>query len=169
MMTIVSSIFRVLCFPHEGKVVTIDQLSYCMLDSRTNVSMNIPFVSGSMGAYDSVGVGMFKDSSLMGTFTLPPPFNPSNSTPICMISLGTIESQGGSSASRLVSSNVLDVNKDPWVVPHPSKVESFEKVCWLSTIEISYQAIQSTSTNANQNLHHDMEYDQFTLPIWVFM
>ena len=34
MMTIVSSIFRVLCFPHEGKVVTIDLLSYCMLDSR---------------------------------------------------------------------------------------------------------------------------------------
>ena len=118
--------------------------------------MNIPFVSGSMGAYDSVGVSMFKDSSLMGTFTLHPPFNPSNSTPICMTSLDTIESQGGSSSSRLVLSNVLDVNKDPWVVPHPSKVE---------LVEISYQEIQSTSTNANQNLHHDMEYDQFTLPM----
>jgi hypothetical protein len=56
-MTIfVSSIFKVLHFPYEGKLVTIDQLSYYMLDYRTNIGENIPFINGSIGAYDSVQV-----------------------------------------------------------------------------------------------------------------
>jgi len=92
MKVVVSSIFRVLCFPHEGKVVSIDQLSYSTLDSRNNVGMNILFVSSSMSVYDSISVVMFKDSSLMGTFTLPPPFNYSHTFSICMICLGDIES-----------------------------------------------------------------------------
>ena len=54
--------------------------------------MNIPFIGDSMSGYDSNGVGMFKDSSLMGTFTLPPPFNSSHTFSICMICLGDIES-----------------------------------------------------------------------------
>jgi hypothetical protein len=28
MIAVVSSIFHTLCFPHEGKIVTIDQLSF---------------------------------------------------------------------------------------------------------------------------------------------
>jgi hypothetical protein len=32
MIVVVSLIFRVLCFPHEGKIVTIDQLSYSRID-----------------------------------------------------------------------------------------------------------------------------------------
>jgi hypothetical protein len=73
MTIVVSSVFRVFHFPHHGKVVTIDHLEYCMFDYKTNNGMYIPFISGYSIAYENVGVGMFKDSSLKGTFTLPPP------------------------------------------------------------------------------------------------
>jgi hypothetical protein len=92
MKVVVSSVFRVLCCPHEGKVIIIDQFSYCTLDSRNIFYMNVLCVSSSMSVYDSIGVFMFNDSSLMGTFTLPPPFNSSHTFFICMICLGAIES-----------------------------------------------------------------------------
>jgi hypothetical protein len=72
MTILVSLVLNVLHFPHEGRVITIDPLEYCTLDYRTRNGMNIPFFSGSSRTYDIFGVGMFKDSSLMGTFTLPP-------------------------------------------------------------------------------------------------
>lgn len=53
--------------------MTINQLTYYTPDMRTNVGITMPFVSDSMRDYKSVGVGMFKDSSLMVTFILPPP------------------------------------------------------------------------------------------------
>jgi hypothetical protein len=81
---------------------------------------NIPFVGDSQSAYMSVGVGMFKDSSLMGTFTLPPPPPSSNVAPINMISSFTSGSLG---------------SFDPWVVPHPErKLSLMELAChsqWL--------------------------------------
>jgi hypothetical protein len=33
---VVSSVFRVLHFPHQGNIVTIDQLAFCTPDLRTN-------------------------------------------------------------------------------------------------------------------------------------
>lgn len=72
-IAVVSSIFRFLHFPHQGMAVTINQLTYYTPDMKTNVGITIPFVSDSMRDYKSVSAGMFKDSSLMGTFILPPP------------------------------------------------------------------------------------------------
>jgi len=62
MIPVISSISRVLCFPHQGKVVIIDQLEYCMLNCRNKNGMNVSFVNGSLSAYDSVCVELFKDS-----------------------------------------------------------------------------------------------------------
>lgn len=95
-----------------------------MPSNRTNSGMNIPFVSGSSGANESVGVGMFKDSLLMGTFTLPPPLTPKDMAPICMIPSCTFESHGFT---------------DPCVVPNPSKLESFRASMLLSAVEIAFQ------------------------------
>jgi hypothetical protein len=53
MRAIVSTLFCVVRFPHQGKVVTVDQLAFFNYDTRT--------------------VGLLKDSSLMGTFPIPPP------------------------------------------------------------------------------------------------
>jgi hypothetical protein len=59
--------------------VTIDQLDYCTLDARTQTTKNIPFLGESEITYESVGVGLLKDSSLMGTFPTPL-FQPRNTS-----------------------------------------------------------------------------------------
>jgi hypothetical protein len=60
-MTIVaSSVFRMLQFPHQGKIVTIDQLNYCIPDSNTHNIDNVLLVGDSQLSYESVGVGLLK-------------------------------------------------------------------------------------------------------------
>jgi hypothetical protein len=84
MCAVVSTLFYVMCFPHQGKVVTIDQLAFFHSDARTG---NVPFISKTPPGYENIGVGLLKDSSLMGTFSIPPPDVPHPFvTPINMIS-----------------------------------------------------------------------------------
>jgi hypothetical protein len=66
----VSTLFHVLHFPHQGKIVTVDQLAYFNSDSRIG---NVPLIEQISSSYEDVGVGILKYSSLMGTFPLPPP------------------------------------------------------------------------------------------------
>jgi hypothetical protein len=42
MHAIVSTLFHVVCFPHQGKVVTIDQLAFFNSNAHTR---NIPFIA----------------------------------------------------------------------------------------------------------------------------
>jgi hypothetical protein len=91
---IVSLIFRVLLFPHQGNIVMIDQIVLFTLDLRTNAGSNIPFIDDSKNSYTSVSVGMFKESSLMGTFTLSRPHPSTNISLINMISSLTSGSLG---------------------------------------------------------------------------
>jgi len=67
---VVSSLFRVLHFPLEGKIITVDQISFFSSGSSNG---NIPYVGNIEIPFESVGAVLFKDSALMGTFTLPPP------------------------------------------------------------------------------------------------
>jgi hypothetical protein len=76
MIVVASSIFLLLQFPHQGKIVIVDQLDYCTLDINNHSKNNIPFLGHSNFEYESVGVGLLKDSSLMGVFPLPPPDPP---------------------------------------------------------------------------------------------
>jgi hypothetical protein len=68
---ITSSVFHLLQFPHQGKIVTVDQLDYCTPYLYDYAMNNDSFLCPSIG-YESVGVGLLKDSSLMGIFPLPP-------------------------------------------------------------------------------------------------
>jgi hypothetical protein len=70
MCVIVSTLFRVLRFPCQGKFVMVDQLAFFNFDSRTS---NVPFISKRPPGYENVGVGLLKVSTLMGTFPIPPP------------------------------------------------------------------------------------------------
>ena len=70
MIVVASLVFRCFQFPHQGKIVTIDQLSFF---SSSVSNDNIPYVGNTEIPYESVGVGLFKDSYLMRTFSLPPP------------------------------------------------------------------------------------------------
>ncbi len=69
MRAVASSLFRVIRFPHQGKIVTVDQLSFFASSSEGNV----PYVEHTSIPYESVGAGLFKDPTLMGVFSLPPP------------------------------------------------------------------------------------------------
>ena len=72
-MTVVASmVFRTLKFLHLGKIVTIDQLYFYTLDVTTPTANNIPMLGQSPPPYQSIGVGMLKDSSLMGIFSIKP-------------------------------------------------------------------------------------------------
>ena len=68
MTMVVSLVFRVIRFPHQENIIIIDQLDYC--SPEIGIHSNVPFVGNSKIVIQDAGVGMFKDSSLMGTFTI---------------------------------------------------------------------------------------------------
>jgi len=159
MMAVVSSVFRVIRFPHEGKLVTIDQLSYCRAETTTATRPNIPLVSNSTRACDNVGVGMYP--ALMGTFNLPPPISYIDSVPIYAIS-----SIATNSTDKICYFRT-SYFEDPWVVP-VSSVLVEEDGCTgtpmtSSAAEIAYQAVQSAIADPDCVSYPSMEeYDQYT-------
>jgi hypothetical protein len=73
-MTVVASlVFRCVQFPHQGKIGIVDQLDFCTTDAHAPATNNIPFLGDHKITYESIGVGLLKDSSLMGTFPTPLP------------------------------------------------------------------------------------------------
>ena len=73
-MTIIASeLFQTPEFPHLGKIVTIDQLDFCSSDVTTPTVNNIPMLGQSPPPYQSIGVGVMKDSTLMVVFPSTPP------------------------------------------------------------------------------------------------
>jgi hypothetical protein len=75
MQVVVATIFRVLLFPHEGRIVTIDQLSFSRPDLALGAS-TVPMVDNPQASVVNVGVSLCP--SLMGTFDYPPPHSDVN-------------------------------------------------------------------------------------------
>jgi hypothetical protein len=126
MCAIVSTLFHVLCFPHQGKVVTVDQLSFFNSNSRTR---NVPFISKTPHGYENIDMGLLKDSTLMGTFPIPPP----NIPPPFFASINMIST----------SFHETPVSHDPWIAPNPGDYLRYGKHMPLSPVESAYHAIQS--------------------------
>jgi hypothetical protein len=128
MNIVVSTLFHVVHFPHQGKVITVDQLAFFNSDARTS---NVSFISKTPPGYENVGMGLLRDSTLMGTFPIPPPdFPPPLVALINMISTFFHETP---------------VSYDPWIVPDPSDYLRYGDQMPLSLVESTYQAIQSTT------------------------
>ena len=73
-MTVLAlTVFRILQFPHLGKILTIDQIEFCSPNVISPTMNNIPMLGQSPPPYWSTGVGMLKDSTLMGVFPSAPP------------------------------------------------------------------------------------------------
>jgi hypothetical protein len=131
MHAVVSTLFRVVHFPHQGKVITIDQLALFNSDAHTG---NVPFITNPPPPpheYKNVGVGLLKESLLMGTFPITPidvphPFVAS----INMIS---------------TSIHGTPVSHNPWMVPNPNDHLHYNDKMPLSPVESTYQAIQSAN------------------------
>ena len=66
MQALASTIFWVVQFPFQGKIVTIDQLYFITPSAITNDANNIPLLTTPQ--YKDIGVGLIKYSSLMGVF-----------------------------------------------------------------------------------------------------
>jgi hypothetical protein len=125
MVVVISTYFCMITFPHKGGIVAIDQLTFFASDSH--VTGSVPLVGETLHSYQHVGVGLLKDSSLMGTFSLPPPLLPDNSSSVAYINM-------------ISSSTIL---ADPWIVPDETNIQSFGDRMPLSPIELDYEAIYS--------------------------
>jgi hypothetical protein len=150
MTAVASSVFRCVQFPHQGKIVTIDQLDFCTPDARIPATNNIPFLGDHAVTYESVGVGLLKDSSLMGTFPTPLPPTTSHIAAVNMISTWPQQSLESS---------------DPWIVPSPLEFDGLSDFMPLSPAEAAYVAIQSTSPSSNTS--HALAIDTYSLPSWL--
>ena len=116
MSAIASVVLWVVVFPHEGKLVTVDQLGFTRKGCMETNESTIPLVDQVKPTSESLGVGMY--TSLMGTFDIPAPINYLGSTSV------------GNSIATVVD------RIDPWVLPshHEPEVP-------LSATEVAYQAI----------------------------
>lgn len=70
--------------------MVVNQLAFFSYDSLT---CNIPYVGKIATPYENIRSGLFKDSSLMGIFPLPP------------LNFATV--------------NMISSRHDPWIVPNP--------------------------------------------------
>jgi hypothetical protein len=87
MKAITSSVFRTMMFPHNGKIVTIDQLTHYKPNHSANIDNILPFVHTISDAFSVIDMGprIFKDPSLLGEYHVAPPLlHPS--TQVCVVS-----------------------------------------------------------------------------------
>ena len=143
MSGIASVVFRVVVFPHEGKLVTVDQLSFTQKGRMETNESTIPLVDQVRLASESSGARMY--ASLMGTFDLLAPINYIGSTSV------------GKSIATVVD------RTDPWVLPshHEPKVP-------LSAVEVAYQAIiQTTIDPIPDPLTVSDDLEEVYMPAWA--
>ena len=71
MATVVSTYLRKIAFSFQGGITIIDQLAF-FANSSLSIG-SIPLMHGNSQSLQNVRVGLLKDPSLMGTFSLPSP------------------------------------------------------------------------------------------------
>ena len=111
MAAVVSTYFRKIAFPYQGKITIIDQHTF--LPNGSQVTGSIPLIHGSSHQLQNIGVGLLKYPVLMGTFALPPPCN-----------LGEVASVGTCNMIYSIpKSSENDSEMDHTVVLPPSPIE----------------------------------------------
>jgi hypothetical protein len=86
MKAVASSVFRTIMFPHNGKIVTIDQVSHYEPNPSANLDNILPLIHSNKDTYPLIemGPGIFKDPSLLGTYHGAPPLLPPSQ--VCVVS-----------------------------------------------------------------------------------
>jgi len=100
MAVVVSTYFRTITFPHKGGITIIEQTSF--FASNSQVMGSIPFFNGPSLSLQSIGVGLFKYPSLMGTFTLLPP---SGTSEVVRVETCYMLSSTSSNLKRIINNN----------------------------------------------------------------
>jgi hypothetical protein len=155
MQAVVATFFRVFLFPHEGQIVTIDQLSFSRPDPSLGAS-TVPLIDNPQPGVINVGVGLCP--YLMGTFDYPPPH-------------GDIKFISNHHKVDIfqVSSFCMTYFEDPWILPSPSatmdETGHSGMSMPLSTTEVAYSLVQQASANTNLTLAQEL--DPLLEPIWA--
>jgi hypothetical protein len=132
MQAVVATVFLVLLFPHEGRIVTIDQFSFSRPDLALGAS-TVPMIDNPQAGVINVGVGLCP--YFMGTFDYPPPH-------------GDVKFISTHHKAEIfhVSSFRTTYFQDPWILPSPSATvdETGHTVMSmpLSTAEVAYSLVQ---------------------------
>ena len=145
MKVVSSTIYRLVHFPHQGKIISINQLDYCTPNLWFDSTSNAPLVSESYKVPKLIGVGLSKYPYLMGVFSLPVP-------DAVVVQINMISS---------VSTHL----GDPWVIPNPSEVKSYGDTMPLSSAESSYSMIQSEIAS-NVCFSQEDELAQYSFLQW---
>jgi hypothetical protein len=155
MQAVVATVFWVLLFPHEGWIVTIDQLSFSRPDPALGASM-VPMIDNPQPGVVNVGVGLCP--SLMGTFDYPLPHD----------DIKFISNHHKVEIFQ-VSSFCTTYFEHPWRFPSPSATMDEEGNLGmsmpLSTTEVVYSLVQQASTNTDPT--PTQELDPLLEPSWA--
>jgi hypothetical protein len=155
MQAMVATVFRVLFFPHKGRIVTIDQLSFSRPDPALGAS-TVPMIDNPQRSVINVGVGLCP--SLMGTFDYPPPHD----------DVKFISNHHKAEIFH-VSSFHMTYFVDLWILPSPSAMmdetgHSGMSIP-LSSAKVVYSLFQQASANPDQT--PAQELDPLLEPIWA--
>jgi hypothetical protein len=155
MQAVVATVFRVLLFPHEDWIVTIDQLCFSRPDPSLGVSV-VLMIDNPQPSIVNVGVGLCP--YLMRTFDYLP-------------SQGDVKFISDHHKVEIfqVSSFRMTYFNDPWILPSPSVMMDGighpGMSMPLSIAEVAYSLVQQASTNTNPN--PAQELDQLLEPTWA--
>jgi hypothetical protein len=157
MVIVVSSVFHVLCFPHQGDIVTIDQLSFAYSTPNAYVGPSIPMIDNSQPKTKNISVENV--SSLMGTFDFSAPIH----------HVYAMSSRLDSAERSIPFRN--SYFSDPWTLPSmTSSIEgqSHDGMAMpLSAVEIVYQSILDSFAGPNPVTSQMDEEDPVLRPVWA--
>jgi hypothetical protein len=94
MKAVASFVFHTMMFPHNGNIITIDQVSHYEPNPSSNIDNILPFVHTNLEAYPLIEMGpiIFKYPSFLRTYHgAPPLIHPS--AQVCVISSNGIETR----------------------------------------------------------------------------
>jgi hypothetical protein len=155
MQMVVATVFQVFLFPHEGRIVTIDQLSFSRLDPSLGAS-TVPLIDNHQPGMVNVGVGLCP--YLMGTFDYPPP-------------QGDIKFISNHHKVEIfqVSSFRTTYFTDPWILPSPSSMMEGAGHPGMSmplfVAKVAYSLVQQDSADIDPT--PAQELDPTLEPIWA--
>jgi hypothetical protein len=158
MHAVVATVFRVLLFPHEGQIVSIDQFYFSCPDPSLGASM-VLMIDNMQPDVANVGVGLFPP--LMGTFDYLPP-----SDDVKFISV--VSDQPKAEIFHM-SSFYMTYFNDLWTLPSTSAMMEgtghHGMEIPLYATEVAYSIVHQASTNPDLTPAHKL--DLVLEPIWA--
>ena len=144
MSVVTPTIFQKMCFPHEGNIVTIDQLTYYEPNFVTSPMSIVSLMSNNQSQTPLTGVSprVYKVSSLLGAFPGHPPLiSKPNSMGVFMLQAS------GASLKKSITSNQERASQHP-IVAIPVEPSGSTPQDILHLWNLSYVSIRNCSSRS---------------------